>query len=204
MVANGPSGLPVDFLLPGYRLFGVTDQVSEKLRLGDVLNNLADVVGLNQASVFGLKGELIATLPEIVVEKRHIVAAIPQESEEYQLKHRQFRAGMPRPPLSRLHIFALLPPFAATGLVHLAPNSDLTDPVRSGLARFFPLTNAELFRSEAHLYSGPIVLLNRDLVAMLGRTGPEAVEDRGRRSAQAGDHDVLGEVIAAMNEQVRR
>ena len=202
LASGGPGGLTVDFLLSGYRLVGVSYQVNEKVRLSDVLSSRSETIVLKHASVLGLKGQVMASLPEITVEKSQIVAAIPKESEEYKHQQQLFRVGMVKPTLVRIPVLALLPPYAATGRVHLPPNSDLSDPVHSGLTRFFPLTDAVLFMGEERLYQGPVVLVNRDMLAMLGRTGDEIADRVARITPE--DHDVLGDVIATLNQQVKR
>ncbi len=200
--AAGPTGVTVDLLLPGYRLIGVSYQVTEKVRLSDVLSARGETVLLRHASVLSLKGQVIASLPEVTIEKSQLIAAIPKESEDYQHRQRLFRAGMTKPMLVRSPVLALVPPYAATGKVHLPPNSDLSDPAHSGLGRFFPLTDAVLFMGDDRLYQGPVVLVNRDLVAMLGRTG-EDIRDQPQGMVPR-QHDVLGDVIATLNQQVRQ
>lgn len=200
--AAGPTGVTVDLLLPGYRLIGVSYQVTEKVRLSDVLSGRGETVLLRHASVLSLKGQVMASLPEVTIEKSQLIAAIPKESEDYQHRQRLFRAGMTKPMLVRSPVLALVPPYAATGKVHLLPNSDLSDPAHSGLGRFFPLTDAVLFMGDDRLYQGPVVLVNRDLVAMLGRTG-EDIRDQPQGMVTR-EHDVLGDVIATLNQQVRQ
>ncbi|HEY7269130.1 MAG TPA: hypothetical protein VH951_04825 [Dehalococcoidia bacterium] len=191
--------MTVDLLLSGYRLFGVTYQVSESVRLGDLLNSTGETVALKHASVLGLKGQVMATLPEVSIEKRHLVAAIPKESEEFQNKQRAYRAGMVKPDQVHQPVLAIAPPYAASGKVHLPPNTDLHEADHSGLARFFPITDATLFMGEDRLYQGPILLLNRDMVAMLGKTGqPSAPE---KPLAQAPDDNPLMRIVGA---EVRR
>jgi hypothetical protein len=195
-------GLTVDLLLSGYRLFGVTYQVNEKMRLGDVLNSPGDTVTLRHASIFGLRGQVMATLPEVTIEKRQLVAAIPKESEEYQSRQRAYRAGMAKPNLVRIPVLTIVPPYAAVGKVHLPPRSDLSDPEHSGLARFFPITDASLYMGEERLYQGSVMLLNRDLVAMMGKTGDEIGS-----TSMGGDprtNDALTGIVQAVNRQTMR
>jgi hypothetical protein len=171
------AGLTVDLVLIGYRLSGTTYQVSEKIRFGDVLNSQAERITLKRASISGFKGQALAALPEVTIEKQAIVAAIPRESDELQHKQRLYRAGMAKPDLVRVPMLALVPPYAAMGKIHVSPKSDPSDPEHSGLARFFPVTDAVLFREDVRLYQGPLLLLNRDLVAVMGKTGDEIREE---------------------------
>jgi len=196
----GPTGLTVDVLLSGYRLFGVTYQVTEKVRLGDLLNSGGEAIKLRHASILGLKGQVMATLPEVTVEKRQLIAAIPKESEDYQHRARLFRAGMAKPDLVKVPVLAIIPPYAAAGKVHVSPTSDLSEPERSGLSRFFPLTDAVVFIGEERLYQGPIVLVNRDLLAMLGKTGEEV---RDQSAAQA-SNAALADFVSSLSEHVRQ
>jgi hypothetical protein len=201
MLERRGEGLTVDFLLAGYRLFGVTYEVSEKVRLGDLLNGLAEAVTLHHASILGMKGQVLASLPEVTVEKGHLIAAIPKESVEYQQRQRLYRAGMARPDLVRTPVVAVVPPFAATGKVHTPPTADLSNPDHMGLARFFPLTDACLFQGEERFYEGPIVILNRDLIAVIGKTGEEL---RARPDFQASNVSVeeLAKAVSALNQAI--
>lgn len=204
MLASNPSiGLTVDLLLSGYRLFGVTYQVNEKVRLGDVLNSAGETIVLKHASILGLKGQVMATLPEVTIEKRRLVAAIPKESEEYQQKQRVFRAGMMRPNLVRVPVLTVVPPYAAMGKVHVSPGSDLSDPEHCGLARFFPMTDAVLFMGEERLYQGAIVLLNRNLIAMMGKTGEELPDAASFSNDPRSNADLSG-ILEVVNRQVTR
>jgi hypothetical protein len=201
MLERHGDGLTVDFLLAGYRLFGVTYEVNEKVRLGDLLNGIAESITLHHASILGLRGQVLASLPEVTVEKRHLVAAIPKESPEYQQRQRLYRAGMVRPNLVRRPIVAVIPPFAATGKVHTPLNADLSDPEHMGLARFFPLTDACLYQGEERVFEGPIALLNRDLIAVIGKTGEEL---RSSPAFQASDvpTEELAKAVSALNQVI--
>jgi hypothetical protein len=201
MTQTQTGGLTVDLLLAGYRLFGVTYHVTERNRLGDILNGSGENVSLKHASIMSLKGQVMASLPEIVIQKKQLIAAIPKESEEHQQQARQYRAGMLKPSLVRVPVLAVLPPFAATGRVHISPSSDLSHPEHSGLAKFFPLTDAVVYAGEERLYNGPIVLVNRDMLAMMGKTG-EAIAEKPRHNG--GQDNALADVIAALNQQVSR
>jgi hypothetical protein len=196
------TGLTVDLLLSGYRLFGVTYLVDEKVRLGDLLNARGETISLRHASVLGLKGQVMATLPEVSIEKRHLVAAVPRESEEYQSRQRAFRAGMVRPSQVHVPVLAVAPPFSVTGKVHIQPNADIEDPERSGLARFFPMTDATLFMGEERLYQGTVVLVNRDHLAMIGKTGEPAADHR--LEADARSNDYLSEIVSVVERQSRQ
>jgi hypothetical protein len=200
--SGAPGGLTVDLLLSGYRLVGVSYQVSEKLRLSDVLASRAETLVLRHASVLSMKGQVMASLPEVTVQKGQIIAAIPKETEEYKHQQQLFRVGMVKPTLVRTPVLGLLPPYAATGKVHLPPNSDLSDPAHSGLTRFFPLTDAALYIGDERLYQGPVALLNRDMLAMLGRTGEDIHERASHLETQ--DHAVLDDVLSALNQRVTR
>jgi hypothetical protein len=205
MFASGAAGgLTVDLLLPAYRLIGVTYEVTEKLRLSDVLNSRSDTFVLRHASVLSLTGQVMASLPEVAVQKGQIMAAIPKESEDYTHQHQIFRVGMVKPTLVRVPVLALLPPYAATGKVHVPPNSDLSDLAHSGLLRFFALTDTALFAGDERLYQGPIALLNRDLVGMLGQTGDEIHDPRPLSHDGPETREVLEDVLSALNQQVRR
>ncbi|HXH23033.1 MAG TPA: hypothetical protein VNN10_13485 [Dehalococcoidia bacterium] len=204
MFASGVGGgLTVDLLLSGYRLAGVSYQVTAKLRLSDLLNSRSETFLLRHASVLSLKGQVMASLPEVSVQKTQIIAAIPKESEDYKHQHQLYRVGMVKPTLVRVPVLALLPPYAATGKVHVPPNSDLSDPAHSGLLRFFPLTDTFLFLGEERLYQGPVVLLNRDMLAVLGQTGDEIQDPPGSR-AEPEDRAILDDVLSALNQPFRR
>jgi hypothetical protein len=205
MFASGAAGgLTVDLLLSAYRLVGVSYQVTEKLRLSDVLNSRSDTFVLRHASVLSLKGQVMASLPEVAVQKSQIMAAIPKESEDYRHQHQIFRVGIVKPTLVHVPVLALLPPYAATGKVHVAPNSDLADLAHSGLLGFFAVTDTVIFSGDERLYQGPIVLLNRDLIGMLGQTGQEEHDPAPAREAQPEESGVLDDVLSVLNEQVRR
>jgi hypothetical protein len=193
-------GLTVDLLLLGYRLFGVTYQVNEKVRLGDLLNSTADTLLLKHTSIISLKGQVMAILPEVSVHKSQLVAAIPKESEDYQSRQRAYRAGMIKPDQVQVPVLAVVPPYAATGKVHVAPHADLLEAQHSGLARFFPLTDAVLFSGEDRLYQGPIVLLNRSLVATLGKTGEPIAEQRFTLDPRP--NDLLSKIVTSVSREL--
>lgn len=174
MQTSGPNEkaherLEVDLLLEGYRLFGVSHAVDERTRFGDVLNSRDEVVQLQDACVYSIKGRMLESVSEITVEKRLIIAAVPRETAEFVARHKMYRAGMLRPTRDQVRVLVMIPPYAARGAVHVPPGTDVSRISRAVSARFFPMTDASLFLGDEGIFEGPVVLLNGDVVASVGR-----------------------------------
>jgi hypothetical protein len=202
---SGPSGVFVELLLSGYRVVGESDQVTEKLRFSDVLAQVSETLTLKRVSILTISGHTMAALPEVSVAKRQIFAAIPRETDAVLHQQRLFRAGMLKPPATSVSVLALLPPYAVVGQAHLPPATGVSDPAYSALPRFSPLTEAVVFREEERLHKGPIVLISRDHLAVLGRTAQETSRQRpGTAEGPTMTSGLLSDLMSALSEGTRR
>ena len=173
--------LLVELFLPNGRMQGVTYEVRDRRRLIDVLSDASSVLKLESVEVFLGSSATAREFPSINVEKRSILAAIPQETQQQQRQRSMLTNTVGRSPTRTLQATLLLPPFIAEGAVHVPASvgnigSKLTaDPQIFG--RFISLTSANLVLPGGNELATPVLLVNRDLIA-----GISVVE--GRRTIE--------------------
>jgi hypothetical protein len=158
--------LHADLLLDGWRASGRCQLPDAYGRLVDLLAARGEEITLLDVTLFGLSGRLIERVPEMQFATESIYAAAPVETEEDFARRRLERTGAMRPVQTLVPVSVLFPPFRAQGNLHLNALGSMD--IRA-LPGFFPLTEATLTLGNESLYSGPILLVNRERVAGLGR-----------------------------------
>jgi hypothetical protein len=167
-------------MLPGMFLSGSTREVDGRRRLLDLLNSADEVVKLTAVSVTDYNGNLLAELPESAVEKAKILAAIPDETEEYQKLRRRETTGMIRRSVIPTRVVCTLPFLIAQGVVYLQPagGTGVLRAQSESFTRFFIMTEAELLPLQENFVTNGVVILNRDAVCSICRTPNEQRQDK--------------------------
>jgi hypothetical protein len=161
---------PVDLYVGAYRLSGVSRQVDETHRLTDLLNNVEETFFLRNVAISTAAGELLQRVDELTVEKRAIVAAVPRETADLLAQRRVQRAGMPRPPQTPVQVVVLTPPYLIAGIAHVTLQNERSPVELRNLPRFFAMTEARVSLDDEEVFEGAVLLVNRDAVAVLGRS----------------------------------
>jgi hypothetical protein len=185
----------VELVLNGFKINGKL-HVEERRRLVDILNTADEIFDLSEVTVTPTSGEprSFKTLP---IEKRSILMAIPQETEEQSRRRAVLSTGLARSTASKTPLWLLVPPLIAEGMVHIG---FATGKIRSldshSIPRFFALTNAKVYledrrtparRTNAH-HRPPeefdVLFMNRDLVAAVALLNDQS-EAKSRLAAFA-------------------
>jgi hypothetical protein len=161
--------LRLDVFLTSHRLTGLTLHVDESRRLVDVLNNADLTLPLYDAAIQALPSGRAESVTELVVEKRFVLAAAPEEPAELLSRRRMLRAGILRPNLTRIEALVLLPPFTVKGELHVSQPGAGSKLDISGLGRFFPLSEAHVYFGSDEIYSAEVLVINRDHVASIAK-----------------------------------
>ena len=185
-------GLRVDLLLDSWRITGTSFQINESHRLVDVLKGEEPTFDLTDVSVRSLRGGAVLQSPAaLTIEKSSIRVAIPDEPQALLSKRRLSRMGVPTSldRAARIGVQILLPPFVLSGELHVPSLVDNQSLRIGSLGRFFPLTDAGLYLDDVEYHAGPILVLNRLLVAARGRA-PHLSNDQAAETVQP-DRDAL-------------
>lgn len=199
-VADNPSGMEsvphveVDLILESMRLTGVLVGDPSK-RVSDLLNVPSDSILLRGVTVKTLEGSRLESFPELTVEKRHLLAVIPQESAEYLYSRRAQRFGVARPDLTSIPAGLVLPPFTGQGILWMPPPSSPIALAR--LSHFFALTEAVLYQNRLAVVKSPALLVNKDHVVGIGaleEVGPGMGSEAATRAGSMGAGENLNDL----------
>lgn len=162
--------LLVELFLANSRIRGLSTQVEERRRLVDVLNSTENAFHLDQAKV-SLGAGSSRDLPNLNVEKRAIVVAIPHETEDQLRQRAVLRMTVGASPTKPAQVTVLVPPFVIEGTAHLPPS---VGTLRGNLHadtgvfnRFLTMTDAQLILPNGTAIDGPVMFINRDLIAAM-------------------------------------
>jgi hypothetical protein len=162
--------LLVELFLANGRIRGLTSQVEQRRRLVDVLNSSDEAFHLDGARVSVGAGEP-RDLPNLNVEKRAIIAAIPHETEEQLHQRAMLRMMVGATPTKTARVTVLLPPFIAEGVAHMpASVGNLRGQLHADTGmfnRFMTMTEARLVLPNGTAIDVPVLFVNRDLVAAM-------------------------------------
>jgi len=162
--------LLVELLLANSRIRGLSTQVEERRRLVDILNSADEAFHLNHAKV-SLGTSAARDLPNLNVEKRAIVVAIPHETEEQLRQRAVLRMSVAATPTKPAVVTVIVPPFIVEGTAHLPPS---VGTLRGNLHadtgvfnRFLTMTDAKLTLPNGTAIEAPVLFVNRDLIAAI-------------------------------------
>jgi hypothetical protein len=162
--------LLVELFLENARIRGLCTQVEERTRLVDILNGTEEAFHLGEAKV-SLGPGAPRDLPNLNVEKRAIVVAIPHETEEQLRKRALMRMAGGAAPTKPAHLTMLVPPFVIEGTAHLNPSVGTLRGnlhAETGLFhRFVTMTDAKLVLPNGTAIEAPVLFVNRDLIAAM-------------------------------------
>jgi hypothetical protein len=172
---SSASSINISVLLASLRLEGSLHMEQEQ-RVSDVLGTADDRFVLQHVSVLSLDGSRIESCPELLVDKRQVLAVVPRESAGYLASRRVARMGLTTPGNSAsLALAVMLPPFHVQGTFHSQGPLNL-EHINARLTRFFALTNADVNLGRALLEEKVTLLVNRDLMAAIGPMENEALQ----------------------------
>jgi hypothetical protein len=181
------SSVRIQLILRNLLLVGLSEEVDGSRRLSDLLNSRDEIVHLRSVRISEWSEQLIQEVPELTIEKKGILAALPQEDDAYQRQRLMSRAGLGRPQLMQSLILCVIPPLLFTGIAHLQPGVNLLRPDPAVLPRFFALTGATMRVSEDLQVEAETILVSRDQVSAITKLAspPSDEAARGRRSTIA-------------------
>ena len=157
----------LDIVLNNLLLRGRLRELDEGGRLVDILNSQDAMLTLYSVKVSDWMGNTIALLPDMGIEKQHILAAVPTETEDYKRQRRMSAFGVAHPTLKAIPVLALLPPLVVKGIAYVQPTVRLLRPDSTTFSRFLPLTDAELTLPTQRTISAAILVVNRDMMAAI-------------------------------------
>lgn len=163
--------LRIQLFLPGLLVRGIAPEVNARRRLVDVLNNGDEILKLKGVSIFDWPSlNPLGEAGEMVIEKRWVYVARPEETDEHRREQRTERAGMVLPGTSRTPIMCLIPPLVIVGLAYLPQGFiPLLRADATVFKRFFPITGASLSVGSSVRIGAEVLILNRDLMAGVTR-----------------------------------
>jgi hypothetical protein len=168
--SNNP--LLVEVFLSNRRILGLTHEVHSRRRLIDVLSAAAPAFTLHSAKTRIGASAAMQEFATLNIEKRAIFVAVPHETKQQERERSVFTTTVGKSQTQPIQATLLLPPFIATGLVHVpfsfaGIGTRLTaDP--QILGRFVPVTSARLTLPRGEELEAPVLLVNRDLIAAIG------------------------------------
>lgn len=169
----------VDVVLNGTLLHGRLREIDSGRRLVDTLNSNDASLKLTLVKITDWEGRSLAFLPELAIEKQHILAAIPAETEDYRRQRRVSAMGMAHSSMKAVPLLALLPPLVIEGVAYVHPHVIALRPDASIFGRFIPLTDAVLRLTTQITIDTAIAVVNRDMIAAISVT-------KGRESGTSG------------------
>lgn len=183
--ASGGGFQKVDLLLDGIRVSGRYQEPSSGARLVDVLIGRREQgLPLLECSLYSLAGSLLQESRELEVQVASIFVVVPHETPDAFARRRLDRTGLMLPDRRRLQVAALMPPFVASGHIHLNLGMGLS---LHTVPAFFALTEVSIVLGASKLYSGEVAFLNRDRVAGLSEIRAVAPTSDDAALAQSGD-----------------
>ena len=157
------------------RISGNCSDLSEAVRLGQLLNKSGFELTLAPARISDLEGAPNSTGPSMTVEMDSIVLAAPFEGFDQLEKQRRRRQVMALPPQKLAIVEIEAPPYSVRGRMQLPAGvsvssvASLTERSFShrSLRRFFPVTQATVRLGTATVLEPSTVFVNRDSVGRL-------------------------------------
>ena len=195
------AGVQIELVVANMRIGG-TLALDETCRVSDLMNTPDPTLPLHDVSITALEGTRIETYPELTVEKRNVLAAIPMESEEHLTLQRRARFGVAHPDFTSVAVGLVLPPFHGQGVL------SLSGPVNIGalgarLTPFFPLTSATLYLNRLPVVDDAVLLISREHLAGLGPLEDESPQPRPtgvvEQAGAAGDRDLIDRLMRELD-----
>ena len=160
----------VDIYVDGMLLHGRLRELESGQRLVDSLNSRDASVRLTSVAIMDWQGASLADLPELVIEKQHILAAVPAETDDYRRQRRISAMGMAPQSMKAVPLLALLPNLLVEGVAYVQPHVTVLRPDAGIFTRFFPLTQATLRLTTQSTIETAIVVVNRDWISAISLT----------------------------------
>src|SRR5436305_2087229 len=99
---SSPQGaVNVNLILATMRLEG-TIVIEPTQRVSDILITPEEKFILRQVSVTSLEGSRIESYPEMMIDKRQVLAVVPKESSDHIVSRRMSRMGIGTPSMANL------------------------------------------------------------------------------------------------------